>query len=119
VTKDEFARRFGEALEVAAANAEARFRRPIPRNFRIELHGANHIRDLMEPAAAVDALYLDEDRFYVIIDLAVLGVGPSWTTVFTRVSGHAPGPWEKTWNDPPGSGPFKQLLSAELREESE
>jgi hypothetical protein len=74
---------------------------------------------LLDPASAIDALYLGEDRFYLVIDVAVIGVGSSWTTIFTRTSGHTPGPWEKTLNDPPGRGPFKQLITVQLRTESE
>jgi hypothetical protein len=40
----------------------------------------------------------------------VLRVTGEVTTIFMRVSGHPPDTFEKTWNQPVGNGPFKQLL---------
>jgi hypothetical protein len=66
-------------------------------------------------AAAGDALYLGDDRFYRIIDVAVVGVSADTTTVFVWASAHHPGSFNETWNDPPGSGPFKQLIADEIK----
>jgi hypothetical protein len=38
------------------------------------------------------------------------------TTIFMRVSGHRPDTFAKTWNQPVGSGPFKQLLPEKMEE---
>jgi hypothetical protein len=109
MTKPEFKRRFLKELQEAARLAEGQLGRSVPRHFVIELHGAGHSGVAMSPAAAVDALYLGGDRFYRIIDFGVVDVGSSAKTVFVRASDHKPSSWDRTWNSPPGSGPFKQL----------
>jgi hypothetical protein len=52
--------------------------------------------------------------FNPIIDVAVIKVSHDEVTVFVRPSGYAPRSFEETWNDPPGSGPFKQLLAGKI-----
>ncbi len=113
MNKQAFKRLFEEALETAARNADAHLGQEAPRAFRIRL-GSPRSGDLLPPDAALDRLYLGEDRFYAIIDVAVIAVDKQWTTVLLRPSGHAPARFEQTWNNPPGSGPFKQLISAEI-----
>lgn len=115
--KEEFRRLFDSALESAARNAEGHLGHSVPRSFRILLHGAGHPGDLVEPETALDALYISEDRFYRIIDVAVQAVDPRCTTVFVRASSHTPSRFEQTWNDPPGGGPFKQLGPMLIRDE--
>lgn len=83
----------------------------MPRAFKILLRGAGHSGERLRPTMALDTLYLGDARFYLIIDVAVVEVGPRIVTVFVRASGHWLGRWDRTWNDPPGSGPFKQLLA--------
>ncbi|MFN8637160.1 MAG: hypothetical protein U0893_25205 [Chloroflexota bacterium] len=109
VTKSEFARRFHDALEAATCYADEQLGRPVPRNFMVWFHGPTYSGRVITPELAIDTLYLGEDRFYLIIDFGVMEVRSRTTTVFVRVSGHPPGSWDQTWNDPPGSGPFKQI----------
>lgn len=114
MTKNEFGVLFDDALEVAARNAEKKLGRPVPRIFEIEMHGlAPHSRRLMKNQA-LDEIYLAADRFYRIIDLAVRRINKDVSMVFMRVSGHEPGTFSQTWNQPPGSGPFKQLLADDI-----
>jgi hypothetical protein len=110
-----FAERVRAELEAAARNAEARLGRPVPRRFVLLLHGAGHPGDRLTVDAAVAALWLGPERFYRVIDFAVVEVGPETTTVFGRASGHRPGRWEETWGMGSNAGPFKQLLAARIR----
>ena len=64
-------------------------------------------------------LFLSETEFYRIIDLAVVDISPTTTWVWARESGHRPVAFEATWNQPPGSGPFKQLIAEEIRTSTE
>lgn len=89
--------------------------RPVPNDLQISLHGAGHAGDLLSPSEALDELFPDENKFYRIIDVAVIAVSDQFTRVFVRASGHEPGSFEQTWNDPPGSGPFKQIISKEIK----
>jgi hypothetical protein len=115
MTRDEFRQFFESALDTAARNADELLSQSVPRNFKILLHGAGHSGDLLDAAAAVDALYLGRDIFYLIIDFAIVEVHTQFTVVFVRASGHTPGPFDQTWNDPPGSGPFKQIFARDIR----
>ena len=112
--RQQFAELFRTALEEAARNDEVKVTRRIPRDFQIELHGAGHSRALLDPQAVLDVLYLGPNRFYRVVDVAVIAVGPHRTTAFVRVSGHEPGSWDQTWNDPPGAGPFHQLIAERI-----
>ncbi|HKO55573.1 MAG TPA: hypothetical protein VJ276_06805 [Thermoanaerobaculia bacterium] len=114
MTEEEFAEVFQQALERAAGNAEQALGRAVPRLFEIELHGLAPRSRRMSKEDALHELYLGPDRFHRIIDVAVRRVGKDVTTVFTRVSGHEPGSWDETWNQPPGAGPFKQLIARDV-----
>jgi hypothetical protein len=105
---------FQSTLEAAARHAEAKLGRSIPRDFEIELHGAGHSRSLLDAQAVLDILYLGPDRSYRVVDVAVIAVGVRRTRASVRVSGHEPGSWDQTWNDPPGSGPFRQLIAERI-----
>lgn len=113
--KDEFTRLFEAAIETAARNAEQKLAHEVPKSFQILLYGGGHSGTLLKPPAAVDILYLGEDKFYLILDVAVVEVNKESTTVFIRASDHRPGTWEQTWNDPVGSGPFKQIISTDIK----
>lgn len=115
MSKLEFERLLKTALETAAINAESRVRRNVPRRFNVLLYGAGHSGDLMDVQTAVDALYLGEDRVYLIIDVAIVEIGKRFSTAFVRASSHRPGSFNQTWNNPVGSGPFKQLIPKEIK----
>ena len=117
--RTEFQGLFERALQIAADRAEARLGRPIPRAFRVRLHGAGHGGDLLRPQAAAEALYLGQERSNRIIDVAVTGVTRERTTVFVGASTHTPGGWDETWNKPEGMGPFKQIEAAHIVVDSE
>ena len=65
----------------------------------------------MTPAEVLEVLYLGPDTFFRIVDVAVLRVLSDRCVVFMRVSGHRPGSFSESWNQPEGSGPFKQIDS--------
>jgi len=114
MSKDEFKELLEAALERAAADTEERLRRSLSRNFQILLYGAGYSGDPVSSAEAAEALYLGENVFYVIIDVAVVKISDQSTTFHMVVSGHKPALFEQTWNDPPGSGPFKQLIAIDI-----
>jgi hypothetical protein len=115
MTKQEFEELFRRALEIAAQNAEGKLGREVPRDFQIRLYGAGHSGDLLRPEFVVDKLYLGDNKCYLIIDVAVIEISNNYTTIFMRISQHEPGPFERTWNNPPGSGPFKQLFAKNIK----
>lgn len=111
MTKDEFRVLFENALEIAAQNAEKKVGHPISRNFEIELHGRSPKTRILGKEDTLDEIYLGPDRFFRIIDVAVRQISNTASTVFVGISGHPPGTWDETWNQPTGSGPFKQVLA--------
>ena len=114
MNKEEFRLIFEQALEMAAQNADAKLGHPVPRRFEVEMHGlAPHPR-ILGKDQAFEEIYLGPDRFYRIIDIAVRRVRADTCTVYMRISGHVPGLLEQTWNRPPGSGPFKQILAKNI-----
>jgi len=71
----------------------------------------------MTPDEVLEELYLGPDKFFRIVDVAVLRVLRDRCVVFVRVSGHPPASFADTWNQPKGSGPFKQLESLAIQVE--
>lgn len=116
MTKDEFAQLFRRYLDLAAQNAEERYKITVPRNFLIEFHGKGHSHRIpIDVDTAINDLFIDENTFFRVIDIMVIEVRKSATRVFVRPSGHHPEGFERTWNNPPGNGPFKQLISLDLQ----
>jgi hypothetical protein len=105
---------FHNALLAAVKSAEEQLHRELPQKVKIELHGAGRSGDLVAPVIAAQQLYLGEEIFYRIIDVAVIKVSKTECTVFVRPSAHTPGAFNQTWNKPPGSGPFKQLFAEKI-----
>jgi hypothetical protein len=106
---------FLRALNAAAVDAEARLAKPVPRSFRIELHAPNAPGRMMSVEQALDQIYLGEDRFFKIIDVAIKTLLPGKSVAFVRVSGHPPGAFSQTW-DPSDLGPFKQLIAERIED---
>ena len=117
MNKQEFSQLFANAVEIAIQNAEKRLGFKLPRSYQIQLYGAGSSGLLLEPACALDRLYLSEDKFYRIIDVALVKVSKQSVTVFVRVSRHKPASFAQTWNKPLGSGPFKQMSSMKIEVE--
>lgn len=113
---DEFRILFVEKLNEAARIAEASLGSPISRNFIILRDSPKSDGRRISVDQAASELFVTNEKFFRIIDLAVVEVSPTTTTVWARESGHAPGSFDNTWNQPPGSGPFKQLISADIRQ---
>lgn len=110
MTKDEFRKLFLRALDDAAESAEVKLARPIPRSFAIELHAPKSPGLTVSVDEALDQIYLGDDRFYRIIDIAIKKLLPGEAVAFVRVSGHLPDEFSKTW-DPSALGPFKQIIA--------
>lgn len=114
MTKLEFEQLFRKGLDTAARNAEEYFDISVPRDFRVVLYGADRSGAELPIEECVELLYLGEDRFFKLIDLAVLKVSGGTTAVFVRVSEHQPGSFQSTAHYSDGMGPFHQLISGEI-----
>lgn len=112
--KNEFKLLFDKALNQAIEQAEKKLGQTVPKKFTIELYGAGVSKVSVDPEVAFDRIYLGPDSFYRIIDLSVIAIKGDKTIIFARISNHKPGKFEQTWNQPQGSGPFKQLLAERI-----
>ena len=111
MNKADFGQLFQKALEQAAINVETEYNVKVLRNFMIVFHGFGHSGDIISVGEALDSLYLGDNRFVYVIDVAVTEANSTVTNVFVRASGHTPvATIEETRNDPPGNGPFKQAM---------
>ncbi len=113
--KQEFEALLRSQLEVAACRADEQLRRPVPRRFGILRGTPKREGRRITVEQAVDELYVSDNAFFAIIDLAVVEVASDTTWVWARESGHTPCASESTWNQPVGAGPFKQLIATEIR----
>jgi hypothetical protein len=117
MTKSDFRELFLRALNAAAADTEAMLAKPVPRSFRIELHAPNSPGRIVSVEQALDQIYLGDDCFFKIIDVAIKRLLPQKSVAFVRVSGHPPGAFSQTW-DPSNLGPFKQLIAEKVEDRS-
>jgi hypothetical protein len=113
--KNEFVELFRKHLELSAQIAENNIGHPISRNIGIlrDSPFPNGRRISIEQAA--DELFISEMELFRIIDLAVVEVSPTTTWVWVRESGHKTTDISKTWNQPLGSGPFKEIVAKDIR----
>jgi hypothetical protein len=108
--KAEFTRIFLQNVHHAIDAAQKVKYARLSYDFEIELHGGGIGGDLISVDRAVDIMYLGPTTFYRIIDISVKRVDErNRPTMFVRISSHRPSTFDRTWNNPPGNGPFKIL----------
>ena len=108
--KSEFQQLFLHTVHRALENVSRGIGIPLSAEFDIELHGGGVPGEIISQDRAVDIMYLGEDKFYRVIDVGVKHIDSNnRARVFVRISSHQPSTFENTWNDPPGTGPFKVI----------
>ena len=107
MNRSEFKSLFERVISEAIDKTKARVDETISPNVMIEIHGAGHTGDIVSVNQAFESIYLGDELYWRIIDVAVKSIELNQTLVFVRVSGHKPTSFEETWNDPKGYGPFK------------
>jgi hypothetical protein len=113
VTKDDFRKLFQIALNTAANNVDKHVDIPVVRSFLIDLHVPGVSGHAVSFEEALDYLYLGDNLFYKIIDVAIKELRPRESVVLVRASEHSPTDFDKTC-DPAGLGPFKHVLAAHV-----
>lgn len=106
MTRTQFNALFRGAIDEAIAAAQKVIQRAVPPTILVELHSLHVHGELVSASRALDEIYLDEMRFFKIVDIGFKGIDHDKCVVFVRVSGHSPGPFSETW-DPTRFGPFK------------
>jgi len=105
--RDAFNRLFMGFAAQAIEEARTATSKQLPDQFVVELHGAGKPGVVMDPNEALNLMYIDENRFYQYIDIGVKAIKDNATVLFVRISAYPPTEFEKTWNTPKGSGPFR------------
>jgi hypothetical protein len=114
MNKVEFARLFRDVVQQAIKNAESRLKSRLPQNARFLLNGWGSEHPTMDETDTLEQLYINEHSFYRIIDIGVIRFNEEYVFIVARRSGHEPTSFDKTWNDPKGLGPFKQIMFAAI-----
>jgi len=96
---------FQEAIQQALQLAGLSF---APSDAVVEFHGRPSPDRLISVDEALDFLWLSEDRFYLVVDVAAISGEESPPVLFVRPAGFEPGNYEDTWR-PSGVGPFKVM----------
>jgi hypothetical protein len=65
--------------------------------------------------AALDRLWVDENLFRWVIDVAVVAYSAESTFLFVRPSDHRAVPLERTTMYPDANAPFQQVVAATVR----
>jgi hypothetical protein len=115
LNKAAFGDLFRSALTTALHNAERHFGRRLPHHVDVKLYGVGRSGVVLGVEEVIDTLFIDEDTFHQIIDVAIAEVGERRCLAFVRVSDRPPVAFHRTRNDPRGTGPFKQLVAQELK----
>jgi hypothetical protein len=110
MTKDEFKSRFVAAIAEARRLTAEAYHVDLAPDDEINLHGAGVSGAAMSIEEAVERLYLGDQWFFKIIDVAVMRVQGTRTIEFVRASNHTPCEIDETWNRGEGIAPFKAVL---------
>lgn len=113
MTKEQFKSIFYKALGVAAGAAVPQANGKVPHAFMIDLQAFGYSGGLLTCEQAIDRIFISEDKFYRIIDVAITGVHPEYAVAFVRVSGHPPNAYADTLS-PETMGPFNILTSMKI-----
>ena len=108
--KDTFRSLFFDIAAQAIEQARKLLSIVFPSEFIVKMHGAGISGGIISPDEALDLMYIDETKFYRIIDVGVKMIQSDLTVLFVRISAHAPSYFDETWNTPKGNGPFKIIL---------
>lgn len=111
MTKEEFRKLFEKHITKAIEYSEKVLNTKLPTKLRIAFtalgYQYNSLEDTIDIAETLELLYLGEDKFFAIINIGVRDIIQDTTIMWVTPTGHRPREFDKTWNIPPGSGPFK------------
>lgn len=113
MNKETFKALFQKALLKAATQAELQWQLTLPRSFMFDLNAFGYSGPLLTFDQTVDRIFISENKFYRVVDIAITGVHLEYAVVFVRVSGHSPSSFPDT-QDPKELGPFNVMVSGKL-----
>jgi hypothetical protein len=94
-------------LEAAARVFEHYTNQPVPRTFRINIIGVpRHNGEHLTVEEAIKRLFLGENLYLPVIRARIMGIHEAHLYLELIPDGKGV-PFERTWNHPPGAGPFK------------
>lgn len=107
---DEFSELFASVLEQIANEVGETLG---ARRVTVSLQGPS--TPAVSVRAAAEQLYVDENRFWRIIDVGLFETTENYVRFVVIRTGFPAGPWEKTWNAATGWGPFKKIIYVHVR----
>lgn len=110
MTKDDFKKRFHAAIAEARRLTAEAYHMDLAPNDEIVLFGAGVSGVRMSAEEALGRLYLGDQWFFKLIDVAVVEADDGKTIEFVRPSNHTPCEIHETWNRGEGLAPFKAIL---------
>ena len=109
-TKTDFSNRFVLFLERCIQDFEPDVRLVnLDVNFELNLYGTSEWTSVDD---LVELVYITDELFYRIIDVAVLKITPEYVRFLVRPSGHDPVPLHETRAYVEGWGPFNCIYTA-------
>jgi hypothetical protein len=111
----DFGQLLREKLNEAVDLGERSLGKQIPRNLMILRDSPKSDERRISVEQAISELFVSDDKFYNTIELTVVEVSPTTTWIFADEKGDSTNSFDKTLNQPPGSGPFKPLMSNKIR----
>jgi hypothetical protein len=102
LTRLEFADLLKEHVSVALKAARV----PEPMELEFLVHGGGVTERRLPFDELAEVLFVSEDLFYRVITIGVKSIEGTRCEMFIGISEHPPGPFDETWNQPAGSGPF-------------
>ncbi len=115
MNREAFKQLFEAALEKAAQIAEAEFQLNVPRNFVVTIPGWGYPEELIDVDSASELLYISNDALPFIVNVCIRAISPYVACAMVMQTGHPPvSSIDKTYNTPPGSGPFKQVIAFKI-----
>jgi hypothetical protein len=113
--QETFKNLFLRVVADAIAGAQQLSLRPLPSNFKIELHGGGVSGQIVTLNDTLKRMFVSESLYFAVIDVGLKRVEGRQCIVFVRISAHSPVPLDETWDTPNGNGPFKVILPSEIK----
>jgi hypothetical protein len=96
-------------IHISLETAQREVAEPLPEQLRLELPAFGQAGREASLEEVLAALYID-GTFPRVVDVAIRGIINKRTIIWIRPSGHAyVSDITDTWNQPPGTGPFKSI----------
>jgi hypothetical protein len=110
MNKIKFRSIYDSAIDETLRRYSLKCRQKTGKSLLVELHGGGTSGRKLNKDDAFDSIYIDDMKYYRVIDLAVKSNSVNEVIIFARISEYKPSLFEDTYS-PSEFGPFKILDS--------